>query len=36
MRIWFRVGLRARNMAEPHVHVPCVQRDKSFTNSWMP
>ena len=26
MRIWFRVGLRARNMAEPHVHVPCVQR----------
>ena len=26
MRIWSRVGLRARNMAEPHVHVPCVPR----------
>ena len=26
MRIWFRVGLRARNMAEPHVHVPGVPR----------
>ena len=24
MRIWYRVGLRARNMAEPHVHVLCV------------
>ena len=26
MRIWFRVGLRARNMAELHVHVPGVPR----------
>ena len=27
MRIWSRVGLRARNMAEPHVHVLCVPRE---------
>ena len=27
MRIWSRVGLTARNMAEPRVHVPCVPRE---------